>query len=98
MYRTTINSFLYSSGDSPVFRATSITHKEMHERFNGSSMADLRFFMLTDMQLRNEMGIKVSVAPNKNWKLVPEDLVSSCLANDTVNFNIVPKQTSLKWD
>ena len=70
----------------------------MLERFNGSSMADLRFFMLTDMQLRNEMGIKVSVAPNKNWKLVPEDIVSSCLAKDTVNFNILPTHTSLKWD
>ena len=98
MYRTTVNSFLYGNGESALFLANGITHKEMLERFNGSSMADLRFFMLTDMQLRNEMGTKVSVANRTNWKLVPEDIVSSCLANDTVNFNIVPKQTSLKWD
>jgi 2',3'-cyclic-nucleotide 2'-phosphodiesterase/3'-nucleotidase len=98
MYRTTVNSFLYGNGESALFLANGITHKEMLERFNGSSMADIRFFMLTDMQLRNEMGTKVSVANRTNWKLVPEDIVSSCLAKDTVNFNIVPKQTSLKWD
>lgn len=98
MYRTTVNSFLYGNGESALFLANGITHKEMLERFNGSSMADLRFFMLTDMQLRNEMETKVSVARYTNWKLVPQDIVSACLAKDTVNFNIVPTQTSLKWD
>lgn len=98
MYRTTINSFLYSNGDSPIFKATGITHKEMHERFNGSAKADIRFFMLTDLQLRNEMGMKVSVREQTKWKLVPEEIVSSCLAKDTLDFNIVQNQTSLKWD
>ena len=86
------------AGVTDMFKATGITHKEMHERFNGSAKADIRFFMLTDLQLRNEMGMKVSPGQQTKWKLVPEDLVSSCLAKDTVNFNIVQTHTSLKWD
>ena len=98
MYRTTVNSFLYGNGSSAIFKATGLTHKEIRERYNGSTTADIRFFMLTDLALRHDMGLKVSAPGNSKWKLVPEDIVSGCLAKDTVNFNIIEKRTSLKWD
>ena len=94
MYRTTVNSFLYGNGESALFLATDLTHKEMRERYNGSSRADIRYYMLTDMALRHEMDMAVSVNKTTKWKLVPEDIVSACLAKDTVNFNIIQKQTS----
>lgn len=97
MYRTTINSFLYSSSESPVFRATDLKLRDMRERLNNSSMADIRFYMLTDLALRHEMDQSVKVKKITNWKLVPEDIVSGCLAKDTIGFNIIKTQTSNIW-
>jgi len=98
MYRTTINSFLYSSKESALFKAMGIGLKDMRKRLNGSSMADIRYFMLTDLALRHELGIPVTVRNITRWKLVPEETVSGCLAKDTVDFNIIGKQTSHIWD
>ena len=98
MYRTTVNSFLYGSGSSALFKATGLTHKEMRTRYNGSSKADVRFCMLTDMALKHDSGMTLSVSSNSKWKLIPEDIVSDCLAKDTVNLNNNVKRTSLNWD
>ena len=98
LYRTTINSFLYGSGESPLFGVLNMSREDMKARFNGSSRADIRYFILTDLALRHEVGAEVSVKNRANWKLVPEDVVSGCLAKDTVNYNIIQTRTSLKWD
>lgn len=89
MYRTTINSNQYSGTTLP--RIIGITPKEMRERFNNSSSADIRFYMLTNLALCHEMGRAYTVPEKSNWKLVPEDIVSECLAKDTVGFNIIQK-------
>ena len=98
MYRTTLNSFLYASGESAVFKATDIRLKDMPKRYNGASTADIRYYMLTDLALRHEMNIAVTVKKTSRWKLVPEEIVSGCLAKDTVDFNIIETQTSHIWD
>ena len=98
MYRTTLNSFLYASGESAVFKATDIRLKDMPKRYNGASTADIRYYMLTDLALRHEMDIAVTVKKTSRWKLVPEEIVSGCLAKDTVDFNIIETQTSHIWD
>lgn len=98
MYRTTINSFLYGSGESPLFRVLNMSREDMKARLNGSTRADIRYYMLTDLALRHEVGTEVSVDNRANWRLVPEDVVSGCLSKDTVNFNIIQTHTSLKWD
>ena len=88
-YRTTISSSLFSSTESPVLRATGMTLPDMQKRLNGSSAADIRYYMITDLALRKEMDIPVQVKPVTTWRLVPETIVSECLANDTVNFTIM---------
>ena len=97
MYRTTLNSFLYSSNESAIFNATDINFKDMRRRLNGSSRADIRYYMLTDLALRHEVGIPVKVNKTTNWKLLPESIVSDCLAKDTIGFNIINTQTSKTW-
>ena len=92
MYRTTINSNQYSG--TSLARVMGITPGEMRKRFNGSSAADIRYFMLTDLSLRQETGQSLTVREMTNWKLVPENIVSGCLASDTVGFNIIQTQTS----
>lgn len=88
-YRTVISSALFSSSGSALLRTTGMTLTDIQKRLNGSSAADLRYYMITDLSLRKEMDMEVKVKPVSTWKLVPENLVSECLANDTVNFVIM---------
>lgn len=88
-YRTVISSSLFSSTGSALLRITGMTLTDIQKRLNGSSAADLRYFMITDLALRKEMDMAVSVKPVTAWRLVPEKVVNACLANDTVNFNIM---------
>lgn len=89
-YRTTINSFLYSGAESAVFKATDISLKNFSERFNTASTADIRYYILTNFALKHEMDSKVKVETLSNWRLVPEQVVSECLAKDTIHFSIIP--------
>lgn len=98
MYRTTINSFLYSGSESALFKTTGLKLKDMRERLNGSSMADIRFYLLTDLALKREADMPVKVRKTTSWYLVPAGVVSDCLAKDTVGFNIMNTQTSNLWD
>lgn len=87
MYRTIINSNQYSGTSLP--RILGITPDEMRSRLNNSSPADLRFYMITDLALSKESGVPYSARSSYRYRLVPQDIVSGCLAKDTVNFNIM---------
>lgn len=89
MYRTTINSNQYSG--TSLARLIGITPDEMRGRLNSSSQADLRYYMMTNLALKYETGQPYFAKRMTNWKLVPDDIVSGCLANDTVDFNIIQK-------
>jgi len=93
MYRTTINSYQYFG--TTLSRAIGITPKEMRERLNGSSPADIRYYMITALALGKESGIPYNVSRMTDWKLVPRDIVRGCLAKDTVNSNKTETKTSL---
>lgn len=94
LYRTTINSFLYGSGESAVFKATGLSHKDMLKRLDISSSADVRYYMITDFALSQERGREVTFDALSNWRLVPEPLVEGCLARDTINFSVLPERTT----
>ena len=89
MYRTTINSYLYSGSGSAVLEATGLGKKQMAARLNSSTEADIRFYMITDLSLAREMGNVTDPGRFTNWKLVPESVVSGYLATDTVNFKLI---------
>ena len=93
MYRTTINSYQYFGTTLP--RVIGITPKEMRERLNSSSPADIRFYMITALALSREMDQTYDVKEMTDWKLVPQDIVSECLAKDTMNINNTVTRTSL---
>ena len=88
-YRTTISSFLYGGDESALFKATGLLYKDMKDRFESSSMADIRYYMITDLALRHEMGNQVRVRKVSNWKLVPEQIVGECLSHDTLDFLVI---------
>lgn len=90
LYRTTVNSFLYGGDESALLVATGITRKEMRKRLITSGAADIRFYMLTELALKHEAGNSVRIRPVSNWKLIPENVVNSCLSVDTVSFSIIP--------
>lgn len=92
LYRTTVNSFLYGGNESALLAATGISRKEMRKRFVTSGAADIRFYMLTELALRHEAENSVRIRPVSNWKLIPDDVVNSCLSVDTVNFYIIPNE------
>ena len=94
LYRTTINSFFYGSGESAVFKATGLSHKDMLKRLEISTSADVRYFMITDFALSQESGREVTFNAYSNWKLIPEQLVEGCLARDTIDFSILPERTT----
>lgn len=85
MYRTTINSYQYFG--TTLSRTIGITPKEMRERLNGSSPADIRYYMITALALNRETGQEYRVPKATDWKLVPRDIVAGCLAKDTVSSN-----------
>lgn len=89
LYRTTINSNQFSG--TTLARVIGITPKDMRKRLAISSTADIRFYMLTALALSKEADKAYAVPEKSKWKLVPVDLVSDCLAKDTVNFNIIQK-------
>ena len=88
-YRTTISYSMFSSTGSAILRVTGMTLTDIQKRLNGSSAADIRYYMITDLALRKEMDMAVKVKPVSTWRLVPENVVSGCLADDTVNFSIM---------
>lgn len=88
-YRTTVSSFIYGGDESALFKATDLLHKDMSRRLESSSMADVRYYMITDLALRHEMGNKVRVNRFSNWKLVPEQIARECLSHDTIDFSIL---------
>lgn len=94
LYRTTINSFLYGSGESAVFKATGLSRKDMLKRLDISSSADVRYYMITDFALSQESGREVRFDGFSNWKLIPEPLVEGCLARDTINFSVLNERTT----
>ena len=94
VYRTTINSFLYGSGESAVFKATGLSHKDMQRRLDISSSADVRYYMITDFALSQESGREVRFDALSNWRLVPEPLAEGCLARDTISFYVLNERTT----
>ena len=89
MYRTTINSFLYSGAESVLLKGSGVSRGEIQSRLNCSSEADIRYYMLTDFWLKREAGKGVNPKKVSNWRLIPEDVVSAYLASDTINFTII---------
>ena len=92
MYRTTINAHQYFGTSLP--RLIGVTPAEFRSRLNSSSPADIRFYMITAIALSHETGQKYVVNRMTDWSLVPRDIVSDCLAKDTVNFNNTEARTS----
>lgn len=87
-YHITMNSFLYANRESAVIKGAGIRLKEMPKRFNASSAADIRYYVLTDFALTREDGKDIEVKKLNNWKLVPENLVLDHLKSDTVHFSL----------
>ncbi len=92
MYRTTINAHQYFGTSLP--RLIGVTPAEFRSRLNSSSPADIRFYMITAIALSHETDQKYVVNRMTDWSLVPRDIVSDCLAKDTVNFNNLEARTS----
>ena len=92
MYRTTINAHQYFGTSLP--RLIGLTPAEFRSRLNSSSPADIRFYMITAIALSHETDQKYVVNRMTDWSLVPRDIVSDCLAKDTVNFNNTEARTS----
>lgn len=90
-YRTTISSFLYGGDESALFKATGLLYKDMKGRLDSSSMADIRYYMITDFALRHEMGNQVRVRRVSDWRLVPEQMAGECLAHDTLRFSVIKR-------
>lgn len=87
-YRTTITSFLFSGTESILPVATRISGKELQRRINVTSHNDIRYSMITQAALTNESGGELHIGHCTDWKLVPADVVSRCLAQDTVMMNL----------
>ncbi len=89
MYRTTINSYLYSGSGSAVLNAIGFSKEDMAARLNCSTEADIRFYMMSNLALARETGMVVNTGLVSDWRLVPENVVSGYLATDTVNFKLI---------
>ena len=87
MYRTTINSNQYTGTTFPSM--IGLTNREIRGRLNGGSPADTRFYLITTLSLSHEAGNDYKAPKMTDWKLVPQDIVSACLAKDTIGFNIM---------
>jgi len=85
MYRTTVNSSLFVQDNSALYRGTGLSRSELYSRFNSSSAADMRYYLLTDFSLKREAGKSVNPGKVCNWRLIPEKVVSGYLANDTLS-------------
>lgn len=93
-YRTTLNSFLFGGSDA-VLKATGLSLKDMQRRLISTSMADIRYYMLTNLALSSEAGRPVTVRKVSSWRLIPEDIVSECLKKDTIQFSVL--KTGTPW-
>ena len=89
MYRTTINSYLYSGSGSAVLNAIGFSKEDMAARLNCSTEADIRFYMMSNLALARETGMVVNTGHVSDWRLVPDNVVSGYLATDTVNFKLI---------
>ena len=89
MYRTTINSYLYSGSGSAVLNAIGFSKENMAARLNCSTEADIRFYMMSNLALARETGMVVNTGHVSDWRLVPDNVVSGYLATDTVNFKLI---------
>ena len=76
---------MFVQDGSALYRGTGLNRSEMYSRFNSSSAADIRFYMLTDFALKREAGKSVNPGKVCNWRLIPEKVVSGYLATDTLS-------------
>lgn len=89
LYRTSVTSYMYSSPKSPLLQATGMSKRELMRRLVLSSESDIRYSMLTELELNKKDGRSVEVKPLDNWRLVPQKVVGDFLRRDTVNFSFI---------
>lgn len=84
-YRTTMAASLFSRATSPVAGVPGIDLADIAHRLNMTSMADLRYHLISGMFISTESGTPLEFGTECSWRLIPESLAASCLARDTVD-------------
>lgn len=87
-YRTTITSFLYGGKESVLPYATGLSGEDLQKRLLVSSGTDLKYYMISQASLCGETQHSISIGRLADWELVPHDVVSAGLAQDTVGLNL----------
>ncbi len=86
-YRTTVTSFLFGGTESVLQPATGLSGSELQRRLNVSSRTDLKYYMISQASLCREQGHPVRIPHLTDWKLVPHEIASGALAQDTVRLD-----------
>lgn len=77
-YRVAVNSYRGNGGGELLTRGAGIPQEELSKRIDYSTDADLRFFMLNFIELRDTINPK----PLGQWKFVPESMAKAAGERD----------------
>lgn len=66
-YRVAVNSYRGNGGGELLTRGAGIPHEELSKRIDYSTDADLRFFLLSYIEMRDT----IDPQPHNHWKFVP---------------------------
>lgn len=60
-YRVSLNSFMYCGGDSSFPKAVGLSRKQLRGRLNGTTSADIRYYILTEFFMHKERDSELMV-------------------------------------
>lgn len=83
IYRVAVNSYLAGGAYDPFTEGLGLSIEELRSREDLSTMADVRFHLITALDVARGEGLGVEPLMPVNWRLIPEDMVSVALARDT---------------
>jgi 2',3'-cyclic-nucleotide 2'-phosphodiesterase/3'-nucleotidase len=80
IYRVAVNSYRGTGGGGHLTEGVGLSSQELSSRLISSTDKDLRYYIIKAIEARRIIG----PAPNKNWKLIPDDWVRNAIPRDSI--------------
>jgi 2',3'-cyclic-nucleotide 2'-phosphodiesterase/3'-nucleotidase len=79
-YRVAVNSYRGTGAGGHLTEGVGLSIQELRSRLISSTDKDLRYYIIKAIEMRRIIG----PAPNKNWKVIPEDWVRKAIPRDSL--------------
>jgi 2',3'-cyclic-nucleotide 2'-phosphodiesterase / 3'-nucleotidase len=80
IYRVAVNSYRGNGGGGHLTEGAGLSSQELRSRLISSTDKDLRYYIIRNIEMRRIIG----PAPNKNWRVIPEEWARKAIPRDSL--------------